>query len=100
VERLSIFLQRHCGILKRRPERDLKTEGNRLFEAKGFKKEMRAANKQAMISLAAAVLKQLNRYYRDAKISERKTPRQIISYFAVDLTLGKRREIGAFTING
>ena len=33
-------------------------------------------------------MKQLNRYYRRAKISERKT-RQIIKYFALDLTAQK-----------
>ncbi len=33
-------------------------------------------------------MKQLNRYYRFAKISERKT-RQIVKYFALDLTAQK-----------
>ena len=39
-------------------------------------------------------MKQLNRYYRCAKISERKT-RQIIRYFALDLTASKTAELAA-----
>ncbi len=41
-------------------------------------------------------MKQLNRYYRCAKISERKT-RQIIKYFALDLTANKTAELVAIT---
>lgn len=41
-------------------------------------------------------MKQLNRYYRWAKISERKT-RQIIKYFALDLTANKTAELVAMT---
>ena len=41
-------------------------------------------------------MKQLNRYYRCAKISERKT-RQIIRYFALDLTADKTAELVAMT---
>ncbi len=41
-------------------------------------------------------MKQLNRYYRCAKISERKT-RQIIRYFALDLTANKTAELVAMT---
>jgi transposase-like protein len=41
-------------------------------------------------------MKQLNRYYRCAKISERKT-RQIIKYFALDLTANKTAELVAMT---
>ena len=37
-------------------------------------------------------MKQLNRYYRCAKISERKT-RQIIKYFALDLTANKTAQL-------
>ena len=39
-------------------------------------------------------MKQLNRYYRCAKISERKT-RQIIKYFALDLTANKTAQLTA-----
>lgn len=39
-------------------------------------------------------MKQLNRYYRYAKISERKT-RQIIKYFALDLTANKTARLTA-----
>ncbi len=39
-------------------------------------------------------MKQLNRYYRYAKISERKT-RQIIKYFALDLTANKTAQLTA-----
>ena len=39
-------------------------------------------------------MKQLNRYYRCAKISERKT-RQIVRYFALDLTASKTAELAA-----
>jgi len=41
-------------------------------------------------------MKQLNRYYRFAKISERKT-RQIIKYFALDLTAQKTALLTALT---
>ncbi len=41
-------------------------------------------------------MKQLNRYYRYAKISERKT-RQIIRYFALDLTADKTAQICGLT---
>ncbi len=41
-------------------------------------------------------MKQLNRYYRGAKISERKT-RQIIKYFALDLTANKTAQICGLT---
>ncbi len=41
-------------------------------------------------------MKQLNRYYRCAKISERKT-RQIIKYFALDLTANKTAQLAAMT---
>lgn len=41
-------------------------------------------------------MKQLNRYYRYAKISERKT-RQIIKYFALDLTADKTAQICGLT---
>ncbi|HXH68857.1 MAG TPA: IS1595 family transposase [Pyrinomonadaceae bacterium] len=41
-------------------------------------------------------MKQLNRYYRCAKISERKT-RQIIKYFALDLTANKTARLTALT---
>ena len=41
-------------------------------------------------------MEQLNRYYRCSKISERKT-RQIIRYFALDLTAGKTAEIVGLT---
>ena len=41
-------------------------------------------------------MKQLNRYYRCAKISERKT-RQIIKYFALDLTANKTAQLTAVT---
>ena len=41
-------------------------------------------------------MKQLNRYYRCAKISKRKT-RQIIKYFALDLTADKTAELVAMT---
>jgi transposase-like protein len=41
-------------------------------------------------------MQQLNRYYRRSKISERKT-RQIIKYFALDLTAGKTAELAAMT---
>ena len=41
-------------------------------------------------------MKQLNRYYRYAKISERKT-RQIIRYFALDLTANKTAQISGLT---
>jgi transposase-like protein len=41
-------------------------------------------------------MKQLNRYYRCAKISERKT-RQIIKYFALDLTANKTAQLVAMT---
>ena len=41
-------------------------------------------------------MKQLNRYYRRAKISERKT-RQIIKYFALDLTANKTTLLTAIT---
>lgn len=41
-------------------------------------------------------MQQLNRYYRRSKISERKT-RQIIKYFALDLTASKTSEIFALT---
>jgi transposase-like protein len=39
-------------------------------------------------------MKQLNRYYRYAKITERKT-RQIVRYFALDLTASKTAELAA-----
>jgi len=41
-------------------------------------------------------MKQLNRYYRCAKISERKT-RQITKYFALDLTANKTAQLVAMT---
>jgi transposase-like protein len=41
-------------------------------------------------------MKQLNRYYRFAKISERKT-RQIIKYFALDLTANKTAQLTDLT---
>ncbi len=41
-------------------------------------------------------MKQLNRYYRCAKISERKT-RQIIKYFALDLTANKTAQLTGLT---
>src|SRR5215212_8543954 len=41
-------------------------------------------------------MKQLNRYYRFAKISERKT-RQIIKYFALDLTAQKTAQLTNLT---
>ncbi len=41
-------------------------------------------------------MQQLNRYYRHSKISERKT-RQIIKYFALDLTAGKTAQMVAMT---
>lgn len=41
-------------------------------------------------------MKQLNRYYRYAKISERKT-RQIIKYFALDLTANKTAQLCGLT---
>jgi transposase-like protein len=41
-------------------------------------------------------MKQLNRYYRCAKISERKT-RQIIKYFALDLTANKTARLTELT---
>lgn len=41
-------------------------------------------------------MKQLNRYYRCAKISERKT-RQIIKYFALDLTANKTAQLTELT---
>ena len=41
-------------------------------------------------------MEQLNRYYRRSKISERKT-RQIIRYFALDLTASKTAEIVGLT---
>ncbi len=41
-------------------------------------------------------MKQLNRYYRFAKISERKT-RQIIKYFALDLTANKTARLTGLT---
>ena len=41
-------------------------------------------------------MKQLNRYYRYAKISERKT-RQIIKYFALDLTANKTAQLTGLT---
>jgi len=41
-------------------------------------------------------MKQLNRYYRYAKISERKT-RQIIKYFALDLTANKTAQLTDLT---
>jgi transposase len=41
-------------------------------------------------------MEQLNRYYRCSKISERKT-RQIIRYFALDLTASKTAEIAGLT---
>ena len=41
-------------------------------------------------------MKQLNRYYRRAKISERKT-RQIIKYFALDLTANKTAQLTELT---
>lgn len=41
-------------------------------------------------------MKQLNRYYRCAKISERKT-RQIIKYFALDLTANKTAQLVSMT---
>lgn len=41
-------------------------------------------------------MKQLNRYYRHAKISERKT-RRIIKYFALDLTADKTAQICGLT---
>lgn len=41
-------------------------------------------------------MKQLNRYYRRVKISERKT-RQIIKYFALDLTANKTARLTALT---
>jgi transposase len=41
-------------------------------------------------------MKQLNRYYRCAKISERKT-RQIIKYFALDLTANKTADLTTVT---
>jgi transposase-like protein len=41
-------------------------------------------------------MKQLNRYYRCAKISERKT-RQIIKYFALDLTANKTAQLVLMT---
>ncbi len=41
-------------------------------------------------------MKQLNRYYRCAKISERKT-RQIIKYFALDLTSNKTAQLTDLT---
>ena len=41
-------------------------------------------------------MNQLNRYYRCAKISERKT-RQIIKYFALDLTANKTARLTALT---
>ena len=41
-------------------------------------------------------MKQLNRYYRYAKISERKT-RQIIKYFALDLTANKTAQLSGLT---
>lgn len=39
-------------------------------------------------------MKQLNRYYRCAKISERKA-RQIVKYFALDLTANKTAQLTA-----
>lgn len=53
-------------------------------------------SKQAMINLQATAMKQLNRYYRCAKISERKT-RQIIRFFALDLTANKTVELVSMT---
>ncbi len=41
-------------------------------------------------------MQQLNRYYRQSKISERKM-RQIIKYFALDLTASKTAEVVAIT---
>ena len=41
-------------------------------------------------------MKQLNRYYRSAKISERKT-RQIIKFFALDLTADKTSQLTGLT---
>ena len=41
-------------------------------------------------------MEQLNRYYRRSKISERKT-RQIIRYFALDLTAAKTAELAGLT---
>lgn len=41
-------------------------------------------------------MKQLNRYYRHAKISERKT-RQIIKYFVLDLTADKTAQLSGLT---
>ncbi len=41
-------------------------------------------------------MQQLNRYYRHSKISERKT-RQIIKYFALDLTAGKTPQLLSMT---
>jgi transposase len=41
-------------------------------------------------------MEQLNRYYRRSKISERKT-RQIIRYFALDLTASKTAELAGLT---
>lgn len=41
-------------------------------------------------------MKQLNQYYRHSKISERKT-RQIIKYFAIDLTANKTAQLTALT---
>ncbi len=41
-------------------------------------------------------MEQLNRYYRCSKISERKM-RQIIRYFAHDLTASKTAELTALT---
>ena len=41
-------------------------------------------------------MKQLNRYYRFAKISERKT-RQIVKYFALDLTANKTARLTGLT---
>ncbi len=41
-------------------------------------------------------MERLNRYYRCSKISERKT-RQIIRYFAPDLTASKTAELGGLT---
>jgi transposase-like protein len=42
------------------------------------------------------MMKQLNRYYRCAKISERKT-RQILRFFALDLTANKTAELVSIT---
>ncbi|HEX8368011.1 MAG TPA: hypothetical protein VF604_05675 [Pyrinomonadaceae bacterium] len=54
-----------------------------------------------MINLQDTVVKGLNPYYRSAKISEPKT-RQIIGYFALDLT-AKKNQAGKFAdlaVNG